>query len=309
MKLLCLPLLCLSLTGLAAPLQVTETADAIRLSDDGREVLVYHKAEVPPPAGADPRFRRSGFIHPLRTPAGAAVTGVHPPDHFHHFGLWHAWVKGRHAGQPVDFWNLKDGTGRVRFGAVKALHQTADAAGFEVEQEAVRCRDGEPVVTVLRETLTVRLRRLAGAYEIDYDLRQTNVSAETLELPAYRYGGGLACRAPLDWGRDNSDYLTSAGKTRRDSHGTRARWVAVHGPGTAGRATLAVLGHPGNRDAPQCLRTWDDGKVFLNFVPVQQRDWAIGPGATVRQRYRLVCADGAPDAGDLDARWQRYAAE
>lgn len=44
-------------------------------------------------------------------------------------------------------------------------------------------------------------------------------------------------------------------------------------------------------------------------MPVQQNDWAIRPGETVRQRYRLVCADGTPDPDDLNARWQRYAAE
>ncbi|MCW0221410.1 MAG: PmoA family protein, partial [Prosthecobacter sp.] len=186
-----------------------------------------------------------------------------------------------------------------------------DKVGFVVEQEALRYRDGQggdPIV-VLREELTVTLQVVAGAYEIDYEYTQTNVTEHSLLLPAYRYGGGLAYRAPLDWNQDNSDYLTSEGKTRQDSHMTRARWVEMHGPTSLGAASVTVLSHPSNHDAPQHLRTWDNGKVFLNFVPIQETGWEIPAGKSATHRYRLVIADGQASPADLDQRWQRYAAE
>ena len=294
----------------AAPaITVTETDQQIRLTAGPLPVLTYHKASVPPPPGIDPVFTRSGFIHPLHAPAGGTVTGIHPADHYHHLGLWHAWVQTRHDGKPMDCWNLKDKTGRVRFVKTLATRQQDDAATFVVEQEQLQYRDGkggDPVV-VLREQLTVTARLVAGAYEIDYDIQQANISQHPLTLPAYRYGGGIAYRAPHSWNATNSNYRTSEGKTRKDSHTTRARWIAMHGPTDSGPATVTVLCHPKNHDAPQRLRTWDDGKVFLNYVPTQESAWEIKPGQTITLRYRIIVSDGQPDAKTLDARWQRYA--
>ena len=63
-------------TSLAnAELTVSETDAAITVTDGDNVVLAYHKAEVPPPEGADPAYHRSGFINPIRTPAGGVVTG------------------------------------------------------------------------------------------------------------------------------------------------------------------------------------------------------------------------------------------
>ncbi|MDZ4286337.1 MAG: PmoA family protein [Prosthecobacter sp.] len=301
--------LALSLPAFAAGLKVIETDSEITLTNAGAPVLIYHKADVPPPPEADPVFVRSGFIHPLYTPKGGVVTGIHPKDHYHHLGLWHAWVHGEHEGKPVDFWNLKALTGRVKFAKTIEIKNAGDSAGFTVEQEAIRYRDGKggDAIVLLREQLQVTGRLVDGAYELDYDITQKNITEQPLVLTAYRYGGGIAYRAPLDWNKDNSDYLTSEGKTRKDSHTTRARWVAMHGPTAKGDATVTVFGHAKNHDAPQHLRTWDDGKIFFNYVPIQETPWEIKAGETITQRYRLIIADTKPDAKDLDARWQRYA--
>lgn len=291
-----------------SPMKVTETDAAIAIARGAIPVLVYHKSEVPPPNGVDPIFKRSGFIHPLHAPSGAVVTGIHPEDHYHHLGLWHAWVKTDYDGKAVDFWNLKDRTGRVRFSKVLDIRP----AGFTVEQEQVAYLggpDAEPTV-ILREVLAVDAAFVDGANVIDYVVEQTNVAEKPLVLPAYRYGGGLAYRAPHSWDKDNSDYLTSEGKTRTDSHATRAKWCAMFGPveGGAGQvATVAVLGHPSNHDAPQRLRTWDNGKIFLNYVPIQETAWEIKPGETATMRYRLVIIDGQPDAKAIESRWKAYA--
>ena len=293
---------------MAQEMTVSETTDELRISYGPSPVLVYRKAVVPPPAGADAAFARSGFIHPVYTPAGGVVTGIHPKDHYHHLGLWHAWVHGEHEGKPVDFWNLKDKTGRVRYAKTLEIRRQDGTAGFIVEQEHLRYRDGkggDPLV-VLRERLTVKSRFVEGAYEIDYDMEQSNVSENSLVLPAYRYGGGIAYRAPEEWNADNSDYLTSDGKTRKDSHATRARWVAMHGPTDKGESTVTLFCHPQNHDAPELLRTWNDGKIFMNYVPIQETGWEIKPGEKIALRYRVIVSDGKPDAKDMEARFIRY---
>ena len=120
--------------------------------------------------------------------------------------------------------------------------------------------------------------------------------------------------SPLYWNKENSDYLTSEGKKRADSHTTRARWVAMFGPaeveGKPGAdATLTILCHPDNHDAPQRIRTWNDGRIFFNYVPVQETAWKLGPGESTTLRYRIVISDGKPDADALEKRWKGYASK
>ncbi len=291
-------------------ISVKETDDTLVITRGAIPVLTYHKAEVAPPDGVDPVFRRSGFIHPLHAPGGGIVTGIHPDDHYHHLGLWHAWVQTEYQGKAPDFWNLKTRTGRVRHAGGVELRDS----GFTVAQEQVAYLAGpeaEPTV-ILRESLAVDAALVDGANVIDYVVHQTNVTSSPLVLPAYRYGGGIAYRGPLGWNAENSDYLTDLGKTRVDSHTTRARWVAMSGPAEkAGGedATVVIMGHPENHDAPQRVRTWDNGKMFLNFVPVQETGWEIPPGKTVTLRYRLVIFDGKPGTDVIESRWRAYAGE
>jgi hypothetical protein len=295
---------------------LSETEATLELYFGDLKFLTYHKADVSPPEGADPAFVRSGFIHPLKTPSGATLTGIHPGDHYHHLGLWHAWVKCEVDGREVDFWNLKKRLGRIRFGKTLESWSRADQAGFAVEQEHVAYLEGpdrEPTV-ILRETFRVNARRVGEAFEIDYDTEQTNVSPHALKLPAYRYGGPIAYRAPHHWDRENSDYLGSEGTTRVDGHATRSRWCAFWGPGDDDRTvSLAILGHPSNHDAPQRMRVWPpnshNGAIFFNYVPIQERGWEIAPGESVPMRYRLVAQDQRSVAEDLEKRWKRYGDE
>lgn len=295
----------------AAELTVAESPASIEIRRDNTPVVVYHKTEMPPPEGVGERFRRSGFIHPLTTPSGETLTGIHPSDHYHHVGLFHAWVKTRHGEDTPDFWNIGNGTGRVRYA------ETAERLrprGFTVLQDHVSYpqpdREGE---VVLRERLAVDLRIEDDCHLIDYLVVQTNVTDTALELPVHRYGGPLAWRGPHDWDKDNSSILTSEGHGRDDSHTTRAKWVAFHGPTDPGRATFAVLISPANRDFPQRLRTWGskthDGAPFLSIVPTQETAWSIPPGRTIAESYRIVTADRELAADELDQLWQDFAGD
>lgn len=310
-----LPCFASLILGSAAPIEadddaiaVLSTGETITVNRGDTPVLVYHVANVDPPEGVDPAYIRSGFIYPLHAPGGGIVTGIHPEDHYHHLGLWHAWVNTRHGEHQPDFWNLKKKTGRVRFAEVTDLRET----GFTVRQEQVAYLDGpeeEPAV-ILEETLAIDVSVSAsGANLVDYSLTQRNVTDKAIDFPAYRYGGGIAYRAPHGWDKSNSDYLTSEGLNRTNSHATRARWVAMSGPAEKSdgeNATVAILCHPENHDAPQRIRTWDKGPVFFNYVPVQESPWKIAAGDSITLRYRLVISEGQPDAGAIEAAWKRY---
>jgi len=300
--------LCGTLT--AGSLSLLETAKTIEIRDGDQTMLVYNKAAVPPPEGKDPAYARSGFIHPLKSPSGGVVTSIHADDHIHHVGLWHAWVKTEHKGRHFDFWNLGGKTGKVRF--VKTLSSFSEdgSVGFSVQQEQVGLtEEGSKEEVILNEIFTVQIQKTDGSYLVDYDTEQTNVTDAPLELPAYRYGGCIAYRAPYHWNKENSNYLTSEGKDRSNGHTTRGRWCAMFGPTDHGDATLAILCHPENRDAPQRMRVWPDGKVFFNYVPIQETGWALKPNEPSTMRYRVVISDGKANPDHLNAFWNQYSKE
>ena len=277
---------------------------------NGRELFLYHAKTDPAPEGQSPLYARSAFIHPLTTPAGHVLTGTRPSDHFHHMGLWHAWTETKFRGEKVDFWNIKEGMGTIRFAAYNWRHRGRAWSGFSAKQEHVAWPGQERETKVLDETLVVRAWTTGKALVLDYEFTQKNVSDAPLELAAYRYGGGIGFRGCPEWVLETSDYLTSEGKSRVDAHQTRARWVAASGPTESGPAGLAMLGHPANPDAPQRLRTWGkehNGAIFINMVPTQEKATTLAPGQSMSFRYRLVTFQGKPDATRLDTVWNDYA--
>ena len=290
-------------TLVSAEITVNESDQLLTIQNGSNDFLCYHKAEIEPPAGVDRAFRRSGILHPIKAPSNGVLTGIHPDDHYHHIGVWHAWVQTVHGLDKPDFWNLKKQTGRVRF--VKVLEKTGN--GFTVEQEQVAYKGKDKVeAVVLKERLQISAAVKNGANVIDYVLTQTNVSGVKLELPAYRYGGPLAYRGPLSWIKGNSNYLTSEGKTRADSHATRAKWCMAYGDIETGKGTLLFLGHPGNHDAPHRLRTWDNGKMFLNIAATQEHGFSIGAGDSVTWKFRMVAADGVMTKDTANKWWVEY---
>ena len=82
----------------------------------GDKVLRYNHALIKPPEGADKIYARSGFIHPLWSPAGTILTASHDPASYHHMGIWMPWTKTKFQGREVDFWNLHEGEGTVPVG-------------------------------------------------------------------------------------------------------------------------------------------------------------------------------------------------
>ena len=278
----------------------------IEISD--KKVLRYNSAVVPPPEGASPLYARSGFIHPLWSPAGEVLTRIHPKDHIHHLGLWGPWTKTEFEGRDVDFWNLGDGKGTVRFVKFISTESGAVYGGFGAIQEHVDLKAPEGEKVALNEELDVRVwnpSRPNEGWLLDYTTKQSCASASPLRLLAYRYGG-LGFRATGQWNESNSDYLTSEGKTRKDGHGTRARWCDVFGTTEKGPAGVLFMSYIGNREHPEPMRIWPEGDVFFNFCPIQQADWILEPGKTYVLRYRLYVYSGKITPETAERLWQDF---
>ncbi len=110
-----------------------ETDSTIEIRGRGKLLLCYNKVAPVPPAGIDSVYQRTGFLHPVCSPAGKTVTASYPFDHPHQQGIFSAWVKTKYNGREIDFWNLKKRTGRVVHRRVLDIFSSERGAGFVVE--------------------------------------------------------------------------------------------------------------------------------------------------------------------------------
>lgn len=281
-------------------------------------LLTYHFNTVYPPKGQDSSYRRNGFIHPIYTLKGHRLTRIQPRDHYHHYGVWNSWTHTLFKADTVDFWNLYKKSGTVRF--VQLLDHKVnerDATYTALHEHVVFKGDGQEEVA-LHEWQTVKVHLPKGQdnhYWIDIIIEMRCATSKPLRLLTYRYGG-LGWRALASWNADNSSVLTSEGKTREETDGSRARWCMVQGEfSSSGYGGMAILSHPRNFNHPEPLRIWDGrangGKenVFINFSPTKDRDWLLAPDQTYTLMYRLVVFDGQRLAADIEHEWRLFANE
>jgi len=268
-----------------------------------RKALRYQYAELEPPKGENPLYVRSAFIHPIWTPGGKVLTRIHPSDHIHHMGFWNPWTKTDFKGRHIDFWNLKEGQGTVRFVKFNSLETGSVFGGFEALQQHVAFDSTGAEKVVLNEIWKIRCwASLPGNNKFwiwDFTTTQSCASLSPLTILKYRYGG-FGFRGTSDWNEKNSDYLTSEGKTRKDGNGTRARWCNVYGKTDKGNAGVLFISHPDNHEYPEPMRIWPQGDVFFGYCPVVYADWKMVPNENYQRKYRVIVYDGAITKEDAE---------
>jgi hypothetical protein len=276
---------------------------ALEIRLEGRPVLRYASTPVPAAPGVDPVFERGGYLHPVRTPSGRVVTNDMPGNHLHHHGIWTAWTSSRFEGRPSNFWESKARQGKVETLRVEEVRSGPVFGGFRARHRFVNLNAPGGPKPALDETWELRVWATSpGApFLFDLEITQTCAGPEPLLVEEYRYGG-LGFRGAAAWeGAEGCRFLTSAGRSRADGHGTRARWCAVSGEIDGATAGLAILGHPDNFRHPQPMRIHPT-EPFFNWAVPQLGGFRIGPGEPHAMRYRFVVFDGAPDAALLEAR-------
>jgi len=295
--------------GKADGVSVKKCDDYYEIWHRGTKVLRYNHAIVPPPPGRSKLYERSAFIHPLWSPSGTVLTNIHPPDHIHHMGIWMPWTHTEFEGKPVDFWNLKKGQGTVRFVRYLSVTDGPVYGGFLAEQEHVALKTAEGEKVVLGETWDVRVYNVGGAAEgywlWDLVSTQRCVADSPLRQLQYRYGG-FGFRGAAEWDEQNTEYLTSEGKNRKNGHGTRARWCDTSGKIKQWEG-VTFYSHPANFRHPEPMRIWPSGQVFFNWAPCQAGDWEMKPGEDHVFRYRMYVHEGKITVADAERIWADYA--
>jgi hypothetical protein len=285
----------------------------IILGTSERPLLKYNFETLYPPEGVDEVFKRSGYIHPFWSPAGKELTRIQPSDHYHHYGLWNPWTRVEYKGEVVDFWNLGEKQGTVRF-ADFITRTHGDVFGeFKVLHEHVVLKGGTEEVA-LNEVQGVRIyqeENKKDAYIADISILLNCATDNKVTLLEYRYGG-LGWRATEKWHKGNSETITSEGKNRVEADGSLARWCILQGEIDEGYAAVLMMSFPTNYNHPEPLRIWpedmyDRGDVFANFSPTKDKDWQLEPGSNYQLNYRFFVSDNKIAPEEAEMLWQQYA--
>lgn len=305
------------------PAGTGKESNAINLSTDtsnllitaqGKTVLQYTFGMHYPPAGVDTFFKRSGFIHPLWSPSGNVLTRINAPDHYHHMGLWNPWTHVQFMGKEIDFWNLGDKKGTVRFSHFISKYSGEVFAGFKALQQhvAFNVPTAGKETTALNEVWNIKVYNTGNKIWIcDFTSSLNCATDSTVILKEYRYGG-FGFRASEAWNNQNSKVLTSEGKNRKEADASTARWCMIDGDMKKGRSGILFLSYPANYNHPEPMRVWPvdankRGDVFFSFSPTRNKDWVLEPGKDHVLRYRMLIYDGEITAKQAEEAWNNFA--
>jgi len=291
-------------------IEINDKDSALEIMCGDKPVLRYKYGIEPPPGNKSKLYARSGFIHPVWSPAGQVLTEIHPEDHIHHMGLWNAWTSVEFEKRHIDFWNIGDGKGTIRCAKVEGRNSGPVFGGFKVVQEYVDLTLTNEAKVALNEDLEVRVWNTGGAVKgywlFDWISVQRCATTSPVNLNKYTYSG-LGFRATSEWDASNSEYMTSEGKTRETANGTCARWGSMFGKTSRGDAGLLLMTDPRNWNYPEPLRIWKKnmggGKIFFNFCPNQNKPLLMEPGKEYVFRYRGCAYDGTMSSENAERLW------
>lgn len=299
-------------------IEIEKDKSSLRIKSGKNYILQYSHAEVIPPEGVDPIYKRSAFIHPVWSPDQQVLTRIQPPDHYHHYGIWNPWTRTNFQGRQIDFWNLAEGQGTVRFKGYISQTEGPVFSGFKSLQEHVDFTSDQGEVVALNEVWDIRVWNITlqkKAWLIDFTSILNCATDSSILFFKYRYGGGIGFRATEQWGKDNSSALTSEGKTKDEADATRARWCIVSGETSSSKGNSGILfmSNPQNREHPEPMRMWPsntmEGKenVYFMFTPIRQNKWVINPGKNHVLKYRMLVFDGTLTAEEAEIYWNDFA--
>lgn len=299
--------------AIASTMKMVDDNGFLTISNNNKNLLRYNYKTIYPPQGIDTVYRRSGFIHPLWSPGGQELTRINAPDHYHHWGLWNPWTQVLFENDTVDFWNLAKKQGTVRFSHFISKTSGPVYTEYQALHEHVVFKKTEEKVA-MNELQTVRIYNPVNNqnyYIADITIQLNCATESPVLLLEYRYGG-LGIRATGEWNKNNSVIVTSEGRNRTESDGSRARWVMAQGAVNKDHAGLVMMSYPANYNFPEPLRVWPEtmnntGDVFLNFSPTKNMNWLIKPGSTYVLRYRFIVFNHSLSKETAEAGWKNFA--
>ena len=288
-----------------AAVTTEDDAKCLAVKIGNRAVLRYNEAVIPSSIPGKPEYRRSGYIHPVYDPEGRVVTDDMAPDHAHQHGIMFPYEKVKLQDRHLNFWEPSNGT--ISHDRTESAVSGQVFGGFRV---ALRHDENDlpgGLQPVLREAWEVHVYNISDYFLFDLVSVQ-NCATGTPVLIEKNIYGGAAIRCNRNWfdHPNESEYLTSEGKTRADGDQTRPRWVDLYGLIDGKASGVAIMDHPTNFRFPQPVRLHPQ-KPYFCFSPMALDSFSIEPGRPYVSRYRYYIHVGKPDAAKIEALWHDYA--
>ncbi len=281
---------------------LTSDQNGILVKSGENKVFYYHSATSMPPPDSPAYYQRSGFIHPLYSPAGKILTDDFPVTHAHQHAIFHAWPDTRFRGSHVDFWNQFKKEGTVRSKGIISSTAGPVFAELVTLQEYVSFLHG----VVLSEKWTIRCYATRGCFIFDINIDQENPTKDTLYLDKYIYGG-MAFRGAAQWDPQNRNQfqsgwhvVTNDGLKDSLANNSAAKWVTISGKIDGINASVTVFDHPLNFRFPQKIRVHPE-MPYWAYSPVIDGAFQIPPEGKYSARYRYYISDTVPEE-DLSER-------
>jgi hypothetical protein len=296
-----------------SPAEKSASKVAVTVDDDAkwlvvrvgnRPVLHYNQAVVASSIPGKPEYRRSGYIHPVYDPEGRIVTDDMAPDHPHQHGIMFPYEKVKFQDRQLNFWEPSNGA--ISHDRTESV---VDGEVFGSFRVALRHDENDlpgDLQPILRETWDVNVYNISDYFLFDLVSIQ-NCATDKGVLIEKNYYGGAAIRCNRNWfdHPNESEYLTSEGKTRADGDQTRPRWVDLYGLINGKASGVAIMDHPSNFRFPQPVRLHPE-KPYFCFAPMALDSFSIEPGRPYISRYRYYIHVGKPDAAKIEALWYDY---
>ncbi|WP_339901427.1 PmoA family protein [uncultured Cyclobacterium sp.] len=287
---------------------------ALVIKKEGLDLWQYNQGLAMPPEGVAPAYARSGFVHPMRTPEGLSLTRIQPSDHYHHYGLWNPWTRVGYKNDTIDFWNLNDKQGTVRFANFVNKTSGPVYADYKVLHEHVVLKDREVPEVAFTEVQGVRIfaeKEDDSYYLADISIVLNTNPEDSVVLQEYRYGS-LGWRATELWNRYNSEVITSEGLDRKSADGSLARWCIVQGELGEDYGAVVMMSFPANFNHPEPLRIWpediyDRGDMYANFAPTKNKDWVLDSGKAYQLNYRFLVSSKKIGPEEAEEAWKHFA--
>jgi len=269
---------------------------------EDKDILRYNTGVVQPPAGTDPVYAYSGYLHPVWTPSGRTITGDFAKGNEHQHGIWSTWRHAEFEGRKVNAWAPLEKVGRVEFVKLDETVSGPVFGGFRARQRLLDPNaPGGPKPAQI-DGWDVKVFATRNVRVFDLDTTQSCAGDSPLTVLKFHYGG-LGFRGPAEWeGKDGVAFLTSEGKTRLDGNGTAARWVTMTGKD----ACFGLLCHPTSFRGPQPTRL-NPGGPFFCWVPAADAPFQIEPGKPYAARYRFIASDRPLTPDEMNLHWAAYA--
>ncbi len=320
-------------TGHGVEVTANEAARRVDVTIDGKPFTSY----------IWPTTIRKPVLFPLMDADGVILTRGFPPgpservDHPHHVGLWFNYARVNN----FDFWNNSEAIkpenlskmGVIRLdkivstssgpdrGELVTLSTWIDGNNHPILQETTRfvfsIRKGARVIDRIATLLALDHVVFEDEKDGMLGLRVASwLESPTAKDAVFVDSRGVQTRTGAASPDASGVYLTSEGAKGDAAWSTRGRWCSLTGHKGNHVDTIAIIDHPGNPGYPTYWHARGYGLFAANplgrsiFDPKQPAfNFTMEKGQETTFRYRVVIADRAESADELNKEADAFAAE